>query len=180
MLTPQDVLSFWFGEASPNQHFTKDNNFDQLIKERFTGLHQQAAQGECYYWRQSIHGRLAEIIILDQFSRNMFRDTPQAFNYDGMALILAQEAIATGEYKHLGTSELAFLLMPYMHSESKAIHEVALELFSMPGLEDTLAFEVKHKVIIDRFGRYPHRNNILGRTSTKEELLFLQEPDSSF
>jgi len=125
-------------------------------------------------------GRLAEIILIDQFSRNIFRDTPEAFSADAVALVLAQEAIAAGADQQLETKERAFLYMPYMHSESRAIHEQAAQLFDQPGLEYNLEFEHKHKVIIDRFGRYPHRNAILGRTSTAEELDFLEGPDSSF
>lgn len=137
--------------------------------------------GELYGWRKTAHGRLAEIIVLDQFSRNMYRDQPQSFAADPMALVLAQEAVFLGADKKLKTpQEQAFLYMPYMHSESEIIHEVALDLFSQPGLENNYAFELKHKEIIDRFGRYPHRNDILGRQSTAEELAFLKEPGSSF
>ena len=135
---------------------------------------------ELYEWRKSAKGRLAEIIVLDQFSRNMFRGTAQAFAYDSLALALSQEAVAIEADKLLNPTERSFLYMPFMHSESLAIHERAIELYRAEGLEFNLEFEIKHKVIIDRFGRYPHRNKILGRASTKEEIRFLQQPNSSF
>lgn len=175
-----EVIRFWFEEIEPEQQFKKDEIFDELLRKRFLSLHQEIAKGEHDSWRKTIQGRLAEIIVLDQFSRNMFRDTPQAFAYDGMALILAQEAIRSGQLSQLSIEQRGFLYMPYMHSESRIIHEKALELFSEPGLEKKLKYEKQHKAIIDRFGRYPHRNHILGRTTTTEELAFLQEPNSSF
>ena len=110
----------------------------------------------------------------------MFRDSAESFAFDSLALVLAQEAVSSGVDKQLQQIEKSFLYMPYMHSESAIIHEQAVELFSQPGLENNLAFEHKHKDIIDRFGRYPHRNEILGRESTPEEIEFLQQPGSSF
>lgn len=176
----QTVLNFWFEEIEPQQRWIKDLDFDQQIKQRFAALHQQASQGELYPWRDNAQGRLAEIIVLDQFSRNMYRNTAQAFAYDAMALTLAQEAVWSGMDNELSTEEKAFLYMPYMHSESATIHEAAVALFAIDGLEQTLDFEKKHQAIIQQFGRYPHRNEILGRTSTPEELAFLQQPNSSF
>ncbi|MDX8386778.1 MAG: DUF924 family protein [Gallionella sp.] len=176
----EQVLKFWFEEIEPSQRFKKDENIDRLIIERFSAIHQQAAQCELFKWRESAHGRLAEIIVLDQFSRNMFRDTPLAFAYDPLALALAQEAVAAGADKTLNQQESNFLYMPYMHSESLPIHEVATELFRRNGTQISLDYECKHKVIIERFGRYPHRNIVLGRTSTQEELEFLKQPGSGF
>ena len=174
------VIEFWFGELTSKDWWRKDPELDQLIKNRFSQLHQSACQAELFTWRKHAQGRLAEILILDQFSRNIFREQPKAFATDALALALAQEAIVHGLDKQLPNAQRAFLYLPYMHSESKAIHNVAIELFSQPGLEDNLAFELKHKVIIDQFGRYPHRNSILGRPSTEEELAFLAQPNSSF
>ena len=118
--------------------------------------------------------------MLDQFSRNINRGEAQAFANDALALGLAQEAVAAGADRLLAPAERAFLYMPYMHSESAAIHALAVALFSQPGLEHNLDFELRHKAIIDRFGRYPHRNAVLGRASTAEEAAFLQTPGSSF
>ena len=118
--------------------------------------------------------------MLDQFSRNVYRDTAEAFAADPMALALAQEAVARGADLELLAVHVPFLLMPYMHSESRAVHAVALRLFSKPAAEGNLSFELRHKAIIDRFGRYPHRNALLGRVSTEAEIAFLTEPGSSF
>jgi uncharacterized protein (DUF924 family) len=133
-----------------------------------------------FAWRTTAEGRLAEIIVLDQFSRNVYRDTPRAFAQDVPALVLAQELVASGQDRSLSIAQRTFAYMPYMHSESALVHVQAVALFSQPGMEDNLNFELRHKAIIDRFGRYPHRNAVLGRPSTPEELAFLSEPGSSF
>lgn len=176
----QAVLHFWFDELTPVQWFKKDAEMDRAIVTRFGELHARVARCECYHWRNTPRGRLAEVIVLDQFSRNMYRDDARAFAWDALALGLAQEALAAKADAALTPEERSFLYMPYMHSESKAIHAIALELFDQPGLENNLTFEIRHKAIIDRFGRYPHRNTLLGRTSTDEEVAFLQQPGSSF
>lgn len=176
----QGVLKFWFKEATPEQHFKKDDAFDAAIRRRFADTHAAAACGELAAWRDTPAGRLAEIIVLDQFSRNLFRDSARAFDCDGMALVLAQEALRAGVDRDMPARQCAFLYMPFMHSESRAVHMDAERLFGRPGLENNYRFELKHKAIIDRFGRYPHRNRVLGRTSTPEELAFLQQPGSSF
>jgi uncharacterized protein (DUF924 family) len=179
-LSATDVIQFWFDEIEPKQRFIKDLNFDELLRSKFEETHQRARQGLLYAWREHPLDALAEIIVLDQFSRNMYRDTAQAFETDTLALVLAQEAIRRKFDKELDNSKRAFLYMPFMHSESNEIHDIALFLFDQPGLEDNYNFEVRHKDIIERFGRYPHRNEILGRESTKEELEFLSQPGSSF
>ena len=175
-----DVLEFWFNELESKQWFVKDRDLDAMIEARFSLLVEQARAGELFSWRVTPQGRLAEIILIDQFSRNIFRDKPESFSADPVALVLAQEAIGAGADQRLDVQERAFLYMPFMHSESQAIHEQAVVLFDQPGLEYNLEFEYKHKAIVDRFGRYPHRNEILGRKSTEEEIAFLKEPGSSF
>ncbi|NOH28584.1 DUF924 family protein [Vibrio mediterranei] len=180
MQTDKDVLDFWFGELTPADWFSGDEALDSLIEQRFLALHNKAALGELYTWRQSPQGRLAEIIVLDQFSRNLYRGKPQSFLSDPMALVLAQEAVALGEDMKLSEEQRSFLYMPYMHSESLVVHEEAVRLFKQSGLENNLDFEYRHKVIIERFGRYPHRNKILGRQSSEEEREFLTQPGSSF
>lgn len=176
----EQVNDFWFKELEPRQWWEVDATLDRLISDRFGALQRRAERGELDCWRATPPGRLAEILVLDQFSRNIWRGTPRAFASDSMALVLAQEAVRQGADQALPIERRAFLYMPFMHSESLAIHEVAVELFSLPGLESNLEFEWKHRRIIERFGRYPHRNFILGRPSTAEELDFLTEPDSSF
>ena len=176
----ETVLSFWFTELTPEQWWIKDEALDQRIRARFNETHAQAARCELFSWRGTAKGRLAEVIVLDQFSRNMFRDSPAAFSCDALALALAQEAVACGADKALTAVERSFLYMPYMHSESLVIHEEAVRLFTANGIQNNLDFEFQHKAIIEKFGRYPHRNKILGRESTAEELVFLRQPGSSF
>jgi uncharacterized protein (DUF924 family) len=180
MNTYEEILHFWFVELKPEQWFYKDDAVDERIRQRFSDVHQQAHAGELYTWRLTPEGRLAEILVLDQFSRNIFRGTQAAFASDPIALILAQEAIFNKAHANFDIEKKAFMFMPYMHSESKPIHEIAVRLFSEPGLEDNLKYELLHKSIIDKFGRYPHRNEILGRKSTPEEIEFLKTPGSSF
>ena len=175
-----NILSFWFNELSPQQHFAKDAALDAAIRTRFGATLEAAARGELAPWRASAAGRLAEIIVLDQFSRNVYRDTPRAFAQDALALSLAQELVALKQDRNLPLAQRRFAYMPYMHSESALVHTQAVALFSQPGLEDNLRYELQHQAIIDRFGRYPHRNAILGRSSSTEELAFLSEPGSSF
>ena len=179
-ITSRQLLDFWFNEIDQRLWFEKDESFDELLRQRFGALHAAAAKGELYGWRQTLDGRLAEIIVLDQFSRNLYRNGARAFTCDGMALVLTQEAITHCDPAQLPPERRAFLYMPLMHSESLLIHDEALRRFAEPGLEDNLRFEHLHRQIIVRFGRYPHRNAALGRQSTPEELVFLQEPGSSF
>ena len=174
------ILNFWFKEINPAQWWKVDPAFDSLITSRFGDIHTQAIRAELFAWRATPQGRLAEIIVLDQFSRNIHRGTPRAFDADPLALALAQEAISAHADDALMQEERTFLYMPYMHSESKSIHVIAERLFKAKTAEGNYNFELRHKAIIDRFGRYPHRNLILGRTSTPEELSFLTEPGSSF
>lgn len=176
----QAILEFWFEELKPANWWEKNPRLDDTIRQRFGELHRRAAGGELWHWRSSAEGRLAEIIILDQFSRNLYRDRPEAFAQDGMALVLAQEAISLGLDEELPVVQRSFMYMPFMHSESLAIHDRAVKLFDVPGMESSLDYEHRHRDIILRFGRYPHRNAILGRPSTDEEQQFLRQPGSSF
>lgn len=175
-----EILKFWFEDITPDQWWAVDDGFDQQIRQRFLPVLEQAKSGELFAWRSEPKGRLAEIIVLDQFSRNIYRGKPEAFAQDGLALVLAQEAISAGAEKVLSPVERSFLYLPFMHSESKKIHEWAEQLYHDNGLAQNYDFELRHKAIIDRFGRYPHRNNILGRVSTEEEIEFLKQPGSSF
>lgn len=176
----ETVLHFWFEEIEHKAWFRKDPAFDAMLMERFGELQAGAAACELFAWRESARGRLAEVILLDQFSRNLFRDEAGAFAQDPLALALSQEAIANGAHMELTQDERTFFYMPYMHSESRPVHEVALTLFAEPGMEENFRYEQRHKAIIDQFGRYPHRNAVLGRESTAEEIGFLQQKGSSF
>lgn len=179
--TQDEVLKFWFDELTPKDWWKKNPELDERMRTQFDATLNAAGAGELWQWRQSDEGRLAEIIVLDQFSRNLFRGKPQAFAYDAMALALAQEAVANKIDQNLDIKQAPFIYMPYMHSESKVIHIQAEILFNRPELVENYEFELKHKAIIDRFGRYPHRNAILGRMSTDDEIKFLEEnKDSAF
>ncbi|WP_435980499.1 DUF924 family protein [Psychrobacter sp. DM4] len=186
------VLDFWFDKDSDGYWFEQNDDFDKRIENKFSDIWQAAKQGECVTWRMAdasadsnssitaLAGRLAEIIVLDQFSRNLCRDKACAFAQDGMALVLAQEAIDQPHFNNLPMEWRRFIIMPFMHSESAMIHERYLPLFEQLNDANTLDFEHRHKDIIDKFGRYPHRNEVLGRTSTNEEKAFLEQPGSSF
>ena len=180
MPSAQQVLEFWFDQLEPKQHFVKDDSLDTRIRQGFGPLHRAALACELWPWRNSVTGRLAEIIVLDQFSRNIYRDQPKAFDGDNLALCLAQEAVALGMDQQLEPQSRAFLYMPYMHSESRLIQAQSVILFEQLGIEDNYRFAALHRDIIERFGRYPHRNAVLGRKSSEDELSFLQEPGSSF
>jgi len=179
-MNPSDILHFWFTELTPKQHFAKDPSLDETIGTRFGATLEAAAKCELFAWRATPEGRLAEVVVLDQFSRNVYRDTARAFAQDALALALAQELVASGQDRSLPLAQRSFAYMPYMHSESALVHTHAVALFSQPGMEDSLRFELRHQAIIERFGRYPHRNAVLDRSSTTEELAFLSEPGSSF
>jgi len=178
--TSEEVLAFWFEEVDRKKWWTVDPAFDDLLRTRFLPLLLQASAGELYLWRTTAKGRLAEIIVLDQFSRNIHRRTPQAFSQDAQALALSQEAVAAGALAELDEDGRTFLLMPYMHSESRMVHVQAEALFRQFAPKGNYEFELRHKAIIDRFGRYPHRNQILGRESSEQELEFLEQPGSGF
>jgi uncharacterized protein (DUF924 family) len=186
---PQEVLDFWFGPLetrgkSRREWFAKDAAFDATIRARFGGLHERAARGELEAWRAAPAPTLALVIVLDQFSRNLYRGDARAFAQDGHAAACAREAIARGDEGGLLPVERQFLYLPFEHSEDLADQDRAVEL--MQGLE---AFEEtrgltqwaeRHRVIVRRFGRFPHRNAVLGRATTAEEAEFLKQPGSSF
>jgi len=175
-----EILDFWFNEIDQSLWWNKDAAFDQLIRDRFSELHRQANRCELFTWRKTAKGRLAEVIVLDQFSAHIYRGEAAAHSSDPLALALAQEAVAVGADKELSPIEKSFLYLPYMHSESLPIHDIALELYKQPGLERALESEIRHREIVERFGRYPHRNVALGIESTAEEIEFLKTPGSSF
>ena len=176
----REIIEFWFHEIDAESWWKKDSAFDSLVQTRFGKQLQMAVAGELFSWRDNALGSLAEVIVLDQFSRNIYRNQPEAFANDPLALALAQTAISKGFDLELPEAQRSFLYMPFMHSESKCIHIEAVKLFEALGNDRKLEFEHKHKAIIDRFGRYPHRNEILGRSSTPEEIEFLMQPNSSF
>ena len=197
--SPSDVLQLWFGELdaeglSDQEHtrswWRKDADFDADLRTRFGQLHPRCMAGLCDLWLATPTGRLAVVIVLDQFSRNMFRDSANMFAADALALRFALEGIDRGEDASLRTAERVFLYMPLMHSESLEAQDRCVGLFSAfcqslsgsarKAIEANLDFAQRHRDIIARFGRFPHRNALLGRTSSAEETAFLSEPGSSF
>lgn len=173
-MDPQNVINFWFIESTPRQWFEKDPEYDEHIRTHFIETYINVVSGKTAEWRTTPEGRLAEILTLDQFARNMFRAQPQAFAEDALALTLAREAVYVGDDQKLPKIQRQFVYMPYMHSESPEVHKEALILFQNLGNEGALKYELMHKKIIDTFGRYPERNHILMRTSTPEELAYLE------
>jgi uncharacterized protein (DUF924 family) len=150
----QPILHFWFEELTAKQHFVKDAALDETIRAPFGDTLEAAARCELFSWRTTAQGRLAEIIVLDQFSRNVYSDTPRAFAQDALALVLAQELVSSTHDRSLPEAQRVFAYMPYMHSESALVHTQAVVLFTQLGNQDNLNFELRHKAIIDRFGRY--------------------------
>lgn len=177
---PEDILAFWFEESAPKQWFSKDEEFDGNIKNRFGDTVTAALSGQLDGWADDLDGCLALIIVLDQFTRNIFRDTPRAFSGDEMALALSLRCVERGYLDHDNQDYRHFMLMPMMHSEDIGIQDRSLPLFAAAASELTYDYAVKHRDIVARFGRFPHRNAILGRPSNDEELAFLEQPGSSF
>lgn len=174
------VLDFWFVDNGPKQWFTHDPAFDAAIQRRFAGIADQASKGDLSHWRATAPGALAEIISLDQFPRNLYRGDARAFASDPLALEAAGEALKKKVDQAVNESERVFLYLPFEHSEAARDQETSVRLFASLSDGSYLEWAEKHRKIIDRFGRYPHRNAALGRPSTAEELAFLEEDGSSF
>ena len=184
-----EVLQFWFGPPgvrgkSDKRWFVKDEAFDREVRSRFLGLHEDAAAGRLAHLKETADGCLALIVALDQFPRNMFRGTARAFATDALALQAARHALGRGFDRGMLAVERLFFYLPFEHSEVLADQELACELTRpLDALEPALEayrYALAHRDIIRRFGRFPHRNAILGRPSTPEELEFLKGPGSSF
>jgi uncharacterized protein (DUF924 family) len=191
-MDPQRVIDFWFGEAGSPEHgtrrrewFRKCTIFDQNVRERFLTLYDDAAAGLLSAWGHAPRSLLALIIVLDQFPRNMFRNAPRAFATDSAALAAAVKMVDRGWDLQLAALERLFIYLPFEHAEDPAMQRRALQLFGQlavddPACADLLDWAQKHHDVIVRFGRFPHRNEILGRTSTAEEAQFLRGPGSRF
>lgn len=184
-LVPEDlevakILGFWFEELEPRQWFEKDAAVDETIRTRFAQLFGRLKSSVPLRWRATPRGALATVIALDQFPRNLFRDDARAFQTDPQALGISRFAIEQGLDRRLNLAQRQFLYMPFQHSEDPAIQATSVELFSRLGDPQALDFAKRHKDIIDRFGRFPHRNLVLGRQSTPEERQFLESPGLKF
>lgn len=173
-----EIVSFWFSEENKSKRFIKDADFDQIIIQKFKTLHRDAIEGRLNHWKGDPEGCLAFIILIDQFSRNMFRDTPKSFEYDSLALSTTKFALEQEYDTEMSNDYKMFLYMPLMHSEDIEDQALSVNLFAQISQDNFYA--LRHKEIIELFGRFPHRNLILGRESTVDEISFLKEPNSSF
>ena len=185
MADPADILAFWFEETEREAWFKTDPAFDRVIRDRFLAGHERALAGALADWEDDQQSCLALVILLDQFPRNMFRDSPRAFAGDPQACAVARRALAAGHDRRLPAERRSFLYLPFMHCEELAAQDECLRLFAamaeeLTERERTMDAVRRHRDIIARFGRYPHRNAVLGRPSTPEEEVFLREPKSSF
>ena len=175
-----EVLSFWFGELDKAAWFTKSDATDARIRDRFAELYEKIAAAPAEDQLTNSRRALAAVIVLDQFSRNMFRSSPKAFAADPVARAIATGALDRGFGKDYGLDEAAFMFLPFEHSEKLADQDKSVELFSSLGDEEYTRYAIAHRDIIARFGRFPHRNAVLGRQSSLEEAEFLKQPGSSF
>jgi uncharacterized protein (DUF924 family) len=176
LATPDDVISFW-REAGPEKWFSKDETFDQACRDRFMPTYEAAARGDLNEWELTPDGALAVILLLDQFPRNMFRGQRETYKTDPVALMAADRAIERGFDHTVQPQFRRFFYLPFMHSESLADQERSVALNEALGEEDSVKYAHHHHDIIARFGRFPHRNAVLGRETTPEEEAFLKESD---
>ncbi len=184
-VTADDVLSFWFEETDPENWFERSDAFDEVIRDRFAAAVETARDGGYSDWTDTAQGCLAVILLIDQMSRNIYRESPLAWSADDVGLACTRLALERKYDDGLEVDARKFLYMPLMHSERLADQEQCVDLFRTLAAESaeeelSLDFAIRHRDIIERFGRFPHRNEILGRDSTAEEIEFLKEPDSSF
>lgn len=176
-----EIVDFWFDEAMKPYWFRKSPSFDRAVADTLGPHHEAAARGDYDHWMEDVDGCIALCILLDQVPRNMFRDDPRAFATDAKARAVSDHAVANGFDLECTTDERIFLYLPYEHHEDLASQERSVALFTeRVGDETTVRYALRHREIIQRFGRFPHRNAVLGRPGTPEEEAFLKEPDSSF
>ncbi len=191
MSTPGEILDFWFGREGEEGYgefreawFIKDSEFDREVRDRFEGAYEEAAAGKLDHWKDEAWSCLALIILLDQFPRNMFRGDPKTYAADDKALEAARHAVEHAYDRELPPYGRLFVYLPFEHSEDLEDQRSSVELFrelsAEMGSEDLLGYAVRHLEIIEHFGRFPHRNEILGRATTPEEAAFLRGPNSSF
>jgi uncharacterized protein (DUF924 family) len=167
------LVDFWFSEEAAKHWFNSTHEFDQQLLAEYGTFWQRAKQGELDQWRETAIGSLALVILLDQIPLNIFRGKPDSFSTEAQAIVVARVAVDVGFDTELTTRQKAFLYMPFMHSESMEDQLLGLKLYDQPGLEDNLRFSNHHYDIVERFGRFPHRNKILGRESSQAEIEYL-------
>jgi len=173
-MKPGDIVSYWYSDKVRKQWFSSTPELDAEILGKFEQIWVDAAQGNLIAWRSTPLGSLALVLIFDQFPLNMFRGEAKSFQTESDAIMVAREAINNNFDTQLSKQQLAFLFMPFMHSEQLEDQDMAVELFRQNDLKSNLKFAEHHRVIVKKFGRFPHRNGILGRESTKEEQEYLQ------
>ncbi|NOR51063.1 MAG: DUF924 family protein [Gammaproteobacteria bacterium] len=176
-MSPETIIDFWFAESSKGLWFRSTPEMDSQLRNRFINTWLAAAEGKFSVWEESPGGALALAIILDQFPLNMFRGKPLTYATEAQARNIVRAAIDRGFDKTLTDEQKCFLYMPFMHSEDMADQERSIELFDQSGLEESIRFAHHHRAIVQRFGRFPHRNKILGRHSTQEEIEYLASPE---
>lgn len=176
----KEVLDFWFDPKHLPLHFEANTEFDELIRSKFLDTWKAASEGLLVHWRKNIKGRLAEIIVLDQFSRNLWRDDIRSYTQDKMTIVLAQEALNHPDYNKLSSLEKKYILLPFMHSESLELHNWAYKYFLELGDKEFMRYEMLHREVLEKFGRYPYQNKELGRKSTAEEIKYLKEKDGKY
>lgn len=180
MRSPKEILDFWFGELTFEQCFNATPEVDEMVRARFGETHLALARGVGEEWRATPEGRLAAIIVLDQFPRNIYRGTGHAFATDGLALQEARLALAAKADDALSKQQRIFMYLPFEHSEDMADQNRSVVLFSDLGIDDVTSYAERHRMVIREFGRFPHRNTVLGRQSTEAELRYLAMPGAGF
>lgn len=175
-----EVIDFWFDPKHIPLHFSEDDEFDEKIRVEFLATWEKGAEGLLVDWRNDIKGRLAEIIVLDQFSRNLWRNDIRTYTQDKMAIALAQEVLNHSDYHKLSQVEKRYILLPFMHSESLELHDWANKYYEELGDENLMYYEKLHREVLEEFGRYPYQNEDLGRQSTPEELKVLEKKGEAF
>jgi len=178
IVSVREVLTFWFSGPASRHWFNSTPDFDSVIRERFEAVWQQARDGALSSWEQTPEGALALVIVLDQFPLNMYRDQAVSYSTEAQARAVASRAIDRGHDRQLPDDRVAFLYLPFMHSETLADQDRSVALFRAAGLDKNLEFARGHRDIVRRFGRFPHRNRILGRDSNAEELAWLASPEA--
>lgn len=180
LIAPNDILDFWFAPQHKELWFVKNADFDGKIRAQFELVYQAAIASELDHWQDTPEGVLALVIVLDQFPRNLYRNSAKAYQTDAKALGVAQKALENKFDQKLTPEQRLFLYMPFMHSEELEHQETSVQLFKSMGDENAYQYAVLHRDIVARFNRFPHRNEVLGRLSTPEEVAFLKQPNSSF
>ena len=176
--TPQEIIDFWYSTEISKHWFASTPRLDAEIRTRYEALWQAGAKGELDHWQDTPQGCLALVILLDQFPLNMYRNQAESFSTEAKSIAIARYALEKGFDQVLQPKHKAFLYMPFMHSEKLSDQDLSVRLFTEAGLKDNQRFAEHHRGLIQRFGRFPHRNRILGRTSTSEELEYLNSKEA--